>query len=315
MDARAARAGARLAWHRGRRLRVGCVWLSLALFLLAGCSGGEELAGRPDDPVWEVAPIWAGEPPGELVVDAEEARVLEDHGWRQITVLKEVSTPAVTVIEPPEGRANGAAMIVLPGGAFGVLAWDVEGTEVGAYLAELGITAFVLKYRVRTPTAKMWLSLPFQGLDGVMAPGREAASLDARQALRFVRANAGRFGIDPDRVGMMGFSAGGITLFRVLQDAEPAARPDIAASIYGMMFDEGVRPESTPLFIAVARDDESVEHSEAIAALWRQAGAPSELHVFDSGGHGFGLGRPGTDSAAFATLFATWLREQGFAAD
>jgi acetyl esterase/lipase len=200
----------------------------------------------------------------------------------------------------------------LPGGAFGVLAWDVEGTEVGEYLAGLGITAFVLKYRVRAPTAKMWLSLPFRGLEGVMAPGREAASLDAMQAVRFVRANAGRFEIDPDRVGMMGFSAGAITLFRVLQDAEPGARPDIVASIYGMMFDEGVRPEATPLFIAVARDDESVQQSEAINAYWQRAGAPSELHVFETGGHGFGLGRPGTDSAAFASVFEIWLRAQRF---
>jgi len=132
------------------------------------------------------------------------------------------------------------------------------------------------------------------------------------QAVRFVRGNAQHYGIAPNRVGMMGFSAGGITTLRVLQDAEERARPNVAASIYGLLWDKGVRPKSTPLFIAVARDDQTVTEAESIHGRWQQAGAPSELHIFTSGEHGFGLGRPGTESMKFPGVFEVWLRRQGF---
>lgn len=271
--------------------------------------GGHEPPGQPDNPAWETALIWPGKPLGESTVPTKETRTRQDLKWRQITVLKDVTAPAVTIIRPPAGQANGAAMIVLPGGAFGVLAWDVEGTEVGQYLAKRGITAFVLKYRVRTPKLRSVQAIGAQKwFDSV----RTAAAADAMQAVRFVRGNAQRYGIEPNRVGMIGFSAGAITMLRVLQDADASARPNIAASVYGLLFDQKVRPKSTPMFIAVAQDDPSVKHAETIHARWQQAGAPSELHIFKSGGHGFGLGCAGTESVKFPRLFELWLRKQGF---
>jgi acetyl esterase/lipase len=132
------------------------------------------------------------------------------------------------------------------------------------------------------------------------------------QAMRFVRGNAQRYGIESNRVGMLGFSAGGITTLRVLQDADASARPNIAASLYGLLWDQKVRPGSTPMFIAVAQDDPAAKDAKAIHTRWQQGGAPSELHIFRSGGHGFGLGRIGTESLKFPALFELWLRKQGF---
>ncbi|PQZ84552.1 MULTISPECIES: alpha/beta hydrolase [unclassified Brevundimonas] len=288
--------------------------LGLILLAAVGCAKKPpELPGVADDPAWEVVRIWSGAPIGDMPVPLPEARVLQDVGWRKITLLRDVSTPSVTIIRPREGTATGAAMVILPGGGFGGLAWDVEGTEVGEYLAERGVTAFVVRYRVRTPPSSAWLSLATKGINGALEPGRIAASQDAMQAVRLIRQNADRYGVDPDRVGMMGFSAGAITLLRVLQDADEASRPNVAASVYGLLFDDAVRPEQTPMFVAVAQDD-LVKDARKIEAIWTAAGAPLEMHVYESGGHGFGLGRPGTGSMAFRADFETWLRGEGYLA-
>lgn len=286
--------------------------LTGVIAVLVGCAPPVSLSPPlPENVSWETLALWPGAPPKGIVVNEEETRALEDQGWRKIVVLKNVSRPTLTLIRPSLGAANGAAMIVLPGGAFGALAWDVEGTEVGQFLASRGITAFVLKYRVRTPDATMLKSVVSLGLGGAMEPGRAAAAADAIQAVRYIRSHAQDFGIHPSKIGMIGFSAGAITTLRVLQDADEKDRPNIAASIYGFLFDKNVRPGTTPMFIAVANDD-VVEPSRTIEELWRQAGAPSELHVFSSGGHGFGLGRPGTTSMEFPSRLEKWLRKQQY---
>lgn len=252
-------------------------------------------------------PIWPEGAPGKFVLEQSETRTIEDQKWRKIVVIKNVSTPTVTVVRP-SGKANGSSMIILPGGAFGALAWDVEGTEVAQFLADRGITAFVLKYRVRTASPAL---LAKEGIAGWLTTGTTVAEADAEQAVRFVRSNAGSYGLDTRRVGMMGFSAGGLTTLKVLKDAPDDSRPDVAASIYGLL-DPGARPKATPMFIAVAKDD-LVDQAVSIDNLWRKAGAPSELHIFDSGGHGFGLGKPGTGSMAFPALFEKWLIKNHFA--
>ncbi len=292
-----------------------CRWLLPACLLcggLIGCTGKPQVLGEGDNPAWPVVLLESRPGTPDFEVNKEESRILEDHGWRNITVLKNTSTASLTIIRPPEGRANGSAMIILPGGAFGALAWDIEGTEVGEYLADLGITAFVLKYRVRDPNWKMMLSLPFKGVLGAIEPGRAAAADDAKQALAYVRDRAAEFGLDQDRVGMIGFSAGAITVLRVLKETDDSIRPDVAASIYGMMFDDDILPKQTPLLVAVARDDASIDESREIHSHWLNSGAPVEFYEFEDGGHGFGLGQPGTDSEAFAPLLAKWLQAQNF---
>lgn len=290
----------------------------LALLVAPGCA---TYATEPPEQAAaesEVVDIWPGEMPGRAPSATPERREIVDHGWRTVTVLGNVTEPSVTVIRPAPGRGSGAAMIVLPGGGFAGLAWDLEGLEVGNYLAERGITAFVLKYRVHQPTPEQfatWQAEPTADrLMEILVENRNEAAADALQAVRYVRANAARYGLDPNRVGMMGFSAGAITTLRVLHDADDQSRPNIAAPIYGFMHEEGAPAHAPPIFVAHARNDVTVpfSESEAIAATWRAAGAPVELHIFETGEHGFALGHPGTESQSFAGLFETWLREQDF---
>jgi acetyl esterase/lipase len=296
--------------------------LAVAVLISSGCSalpdaGGENaVAGDTAGTPYEI-PLWQGLPPGAEPLQSPETRVVNDKNWRPFVEIHNVSLPAVTVIRPPAGQANGSAMVVLPGGAFGILAWDVEGTEVGEFLAQRGITAFVLKYRVRDSTPeeiKAYLADPTQ-VGKHLKPKRGAAVQDAMQAIRILRTDAPRYGIDPDRIGMIGFSAGAITTLEVLQRADDSSRPNFAASIYGMGFEPDVPAKAPPLFMVVAKDDTMMATASAdIQKAWQAAGKSSELHVLESGGHGFGLGRPGTDSMRFPGLLEAWLRSQGFIA-
>lgn len=282
-----------------------------ATAMLAGC------ATTPSHTQEELA-IWPDGPPDFTPAPAAETISQQSHGWRQISIIKNVSIPTLTIIRPPAERANGAAMIVLPGGAFGALAWDLEGIEVGQFLAERGVTAFVLKYRVHDAspeTLAAWQREPtLPNMMRLLEPARARAASDGLQAVRFVREHARRFGIERSRVGMMGFSAGALTTLRVVDEADDRSRPNIVAPIYGVDPDADVPSIAPPLFTAIARDD-GLFATDAVIAMrdrWLAAGAPAEAVVFDTGGHGFGLGRPDTDSARFPSLFEAWLREREF---
>lgn len=283
--------------------------IAVLLFVPTSTAGGDGRTAAPDDPSWPVVPIWGRTPDGNYGVARAETRTVDAGGWRDIVTIRDVFEPTVTVIAPDPMVDTGAAMIVLPGGGFGGLAWDSEGTEVGEYLADQGVTAFVLKYRVQTPP--LWRALPF--LVGQVTAGMEpsiaAAAADATQALHVIRDRAAEFGVDPDRVGMMGFSAGAITMLRVLENTDQADRPDFAASVYGILVDgtARIRPQGTPMFVAAAEPDPTVSDAKTLESLWSEAGAPVEMQLFESGDHGFGLGRPGTDSERFASLFSNWL--------
>jgi acetyl esterase/lipase len=297
------------------------VVVALSAALVTGCvaTGAPPSANRP-----AVIQLWDGPPPGATALPAAESQIVKDNIWRNIIEVHNVSTPTLTAVYPPPGKANGSAMIVLPGGAFGILAWDVEGTEVAAFLAERGITAFILKYRVNDPTpedVKAFMALvpdPSKPLDpttlvNLLRRKSEVAVDDAMQAMRILRANAASYGIDKSRIGMMGFSAGAITTMALLQRADDTTRPNIAAPIYGLALDPAVPSKAPPLFMAVAKDDPIMAGASAdIQKAWLAAGKTTELHIFESGEHGFGLGRAGTDSMRFPALLETWLRTQGF---
>lgn len=299
----------------------GCVVAVAAagVLSLAGC-----LTSPDTTAAQEVVALWDGPPPNAKTLAAEESQVVMDHGWRSILEIHNVSIPTMTVVRPPEGQANGSAMLVLPGGAFSILAWDVEGTEVASFLAERGITAFILKYRVNEPTPEQVqayvesMSDPDNAADPAffvkaLRPKHELAVEDALQAVRLVRAGASRYGVDPDRLGMIGYSAGAATIFTLLQRADDATRPDIAAPIYGFAYDTTAPAKAPPLFMAVARDDAFMAAASAdVQEAWQTSGKSSELHIFESGAHGFGMGRPGTESMKIGSLLEDWLREHGF---
>jgi len=309
---------------RSIRCAVAALFVSVCVGMPTAPSRAAEASAGPAP---EVVRIWPGEPPGTSDWSKPETAAdvhIPDAG-RVVHTIRNVTEPSLTVVRPQPGKATGAGVIVLPGGAFGALAWDLEGTEVARWLADRGITAFVLKYRVHDqdpstiPKIGQILANPsaevrFDEFMKLLEPRRQIAVNDAMQAVRLVRSRAQEFGVSVDRIGMIGFSAGAITTMGAVLDGDTASRPDFAAPIYGAMLPERTPPkDGPPVFIAVAADDHTVAASRSIAIFqaWQGAGLPAELHVYETGGHGFGLGKPGTASATWTEAFEAWLAARG----
>lgn len=262
-------------------------------------------------------PIYGKANPGK---PSDETRVGPGRETRNVTY------PTLTPVLPKPGTANGTAVIVAPGGGFMFLSMESEGWRVAQALADRGITAFVLKYRLN-PTPKDeaayragLMKLIMDASSKTRGPLRlpdSGAGKDALAALKLVRGRAGEWGIDPARVGMIGFSAGAMTTLKAVldagTDADPTTLPpDFFGYIYGPMEAVPVPANAPPMFAALAMDDGMFSRGEfGIVTSWRDAGRPVELHVFQSGGHGFGLGAPGTTNALLMPEFLAWLEMRG----
>lgn len=233
--------------------------------------------------------------------------------------VRNVNRPTLMPVLPA-GPATGAAVIVAPGGGFLGLSMDTEGWQVARWLADHGIAAFVLKYRVLpTPVSNEVWEDEFNRMIGgekvSFANPQDTppeALADGLAALRHVRDNADRYGIDPHRVGFMGFSAGGFLTRSVISDGGKDA-PDFAAPIYPRMTAMQVPDNAPPMFVAIAADDFLLRGIEGFPLVesYRAAGKPVEFHLFADGGHGFGLGRPGTAAQGWIELFQRWLVTAG----
>lgn len=251
---------------------------------------------------------------------AEHTGDLLGSGLRQI---QNVGEPSLTAFLPGPGKANRTAAIVAPGGGFMMLSWDSEGVLVARRLAEAGLAAFVLKYRlVETPADPADFTAALNGLVasagrhlqptpehpyGEPFPGEAAAAEDGAQAVRLVRARAAEWGVDPRRVGFVGFSAGAIIAASIAA-GEALGRPDFVGLIYGAQ--RAAPPKNAPpAFIAAAADDQLLARAQLpLFEAWRKAGAPAELHVFERGGHGFGLVAQGASSDHWFDQFVWWLQ-------
>ncbi|MGC8782235.1 MAG: alpha/beta hydrolase [Anaerolineae bacterium] len=263
-----------------------------------------------------VVPLWPGGAPGsESWTQAETISTMS----RGLKVIRNVVQPSLTAYLPDPQLAAGTAVIVCPGGAFHFLAYEHEGTEVAAWLNSRGIAAFMLKYRL-IPTADNFeaeverrLSHP----EEMAGPLRMVAPLilaDGQQAVRLVRQRAAEWRIRPDRIGIMGFSAGGGVTMAVALHYDAASRPDFAAPIYPAHFgDIPVPADAPPLFLAHAADDPLVPAaiSVAIYSAWSSAGKSAELHIYSHGGHGFGMNRLGLPVDGWIERFVEWLQAQG----
>lgn len=257
--------------------------------------------------------IWPGQAPGtETWAGDETERTDPTNPFGPITVKSNVTVPTLTVVRPEPGEANGTAIVILPGGAFQVLAWDIEGTEVARHLADRGITAFVLKYRARASKSDASRPGPVDFM-AALQPLREIAIADAAQAMRIVRRDAARYSVKPDRVGMMGFSAGAIATLGLLLEGDPAARPDFAAAIYGtpLMENPVVPADAPPIFIVAAQDDFLSAGSIETYNLWSAAKRSAELHIYDKGGHGFGMRGKDLPVGRWPMAFDAWLIRHG----
>jgi dienelactone hydrolase len=221
----------------------------------------------------------------------------------------------MTVFRPRPDRANKTAIVVLPGGSFRALAWDLDGTETARWLADRGVTAFVLKYRVRPPTGQgSGGPESFDNFVKRTEPARQVAMADAVQALRLIRGNAARYGVAADRVGMIGFSAGAITVLGVSLAPGAAAKPDFAISLYGALpTEQAPGPGAPPVFVAAAQDDPQVpwQKSVAIYERWSRAGLPAEIHLYQKGGHGFGMRPHNLPADKWPLALEAWLSSRG----
>lgn len=240
--------------------------------------------------------------------------------------VRNVSNPSLIAHLPERTAATGAAVIVCPGGAFHGLAIQHEGVDVARWLNARGVAAFVLKYRlVQTPVSdeeflrqmQEAMQQPPSERDAqireVTRPVVPLAIADGRQAMKVVRERAAEWGIDPDRIGMIGFSAGGRVTAGVALEHDEISRPSFAAVIYGALWENiVVPPDAPPLFIALASDDDlAVQPCLALYSAWRFAGHPAELHIYAQGSHGFGMRKQGLPSDTWIDRFGDWLKAQG----
>ncbi len=269
-------------------------------------------------PAAETLHVWPDHvPEADLWRDAGPE--LERPRWENSRLVRNVSNPTLTVFPADEGTATGTGIIVCPGGAYHFLMVDKEGTDVARWLNQRGITAFVLKYRVfPTPDddeALVRIATNPHAYRDQMDRVRPMVVADGLQAVRTIRARASRFGIKADRVGIMGFSAGGFVAAASASQYDSAeSRPDFGAAIYAGWSAPEVAADVPPLFIAAASDDPVVDTraSTLLYNAWRAVNRPAELHLYTKGGHGFALRRQGLPSDTWIDRFLDWLIVGGF---
>lgn len=236
----------------------------------------------------------------------------------QTRVITNVSKPSMMVYRAPEGIATGTSVIICPGGALYAHSIESEGIAVAEWLAKRGVTAFVLKYRLVPTGEDATKEIAEEWQEGT----KKAANLlhlsvdDALQAISHVRTKAADYNIDTDKIGLMGFSAGGAVTMGATYGSDVTNRPDFIAPIYAWM---DIVPASTmptdagPAFIACASDDPLglAPASVKIYQDWMAANNLSELHMYANGGHGFGMRPNGKNSDKWIEHFGEWLRGQG----
>lgn len=275
--------------------------------------------------------IWPGTVPDARAVTGPETMAVTEAtklvGGKPWTYINNVSVPTITVY-PAKGKNSGAAVVVFPGGGFQILAIDLEGTEVCDWLTQKGITCVLLKYRV--PGVNV---LPKSGA----YPHSKEALDDAQRTISLTRFRAAEWHIDPHKVGVLGFSAGGhlvaatSTLWpkRIYKPVDAAdkvsCRPDFAVALYpGHLLEGGrgkmglnptlpVNSKTPPTFLVQAQDDpiDSIRNSLAYYAALKKAGVPAEMPAFKHGGHAFGLRRTQQPITGWPELVEKWLRRIG----
>jgi acetyl esterase/lipase len=267
--------------------------------------------------LWEgQAPLWVSNAPPEKIESGSDTN-------RHIS---QIEVPTLTILSPPKDKNTGIAAVICPGGGYRILSWDKEGLNIAKWLQERGITGAVLKYRLPAP--------------GKVEMGHLRPLMDAEHAIRLLRERATGLGIKTNRVGIIGFSAGGhLAACAATKFTEAATRPDFAVLAYpviSMLVDahQGSRTnllgrapplllqtefscerlvtaQTPPTFLVAARDDKAVPVTNSVmfADACRQAGVPVELHLYDHGGHGFGLGVNGGDVTNWPAQMEKFLQQ------
>lgn len=276
-------------------------YLVVAVLILVSWSG-RVLADSPT-----VIPLWVNGAPG-FETRKNEPELAKDY-W-----VKNIHQPSLTVFLPAAGKANGIAMVICPGGGHRELVFNAEGVEPAQFLANLGITAFVLKYRLSREEGSVYTM--------------EHPAADIRRAMRLVRSRAAEWNINPDRIGIMGWSAGGEVAARVAYQPVPGdptsadpvekvnAKPNFQIIIYPGAFGTPAKllPDSPPAFFFCANDDESPARTISLMMeKYRAVGIPIEAHIIAEGAHGFNMGNRSKFAAirGLPQRMADWLQDRG----
>ena len=299
-------------------------YLMLSSLLLFSCTVNaqrlmaDQIAPKPqistpavNDPT--VIRLYPGTAPGSESWKQKEAE--NNSNMWQTRVVYNVADPTLTIFKPTIA-ANGTSVVICPGGGFHALSIDSEGFEVARWLAAKGVTCFVLKYRLvesktNDPAAELMAKAGEQTEKDV-ALIIKLAMADGLAAVGYVRQHAGEYGLNPKRIGIMGFSAGGTVAASVMYNYTPQTRPDFVAPIYlqyEWAIKQAVPADAPPAFILAATDDQLglAPHSVQLYTDWTKAKKPAELHLYANGGHGFGMRKNNLPSDRWIELFDAWL--------
>ena len=283
-------------------------WVACLVLLAAGVSSVLAADAPPTIDVW----------PGKVPDQTREEKP-EKSEKSNIIRIGEISKPTLTIYHAPKDKDSGASVILCPGGGYSILAWDLEGTEVAQWLNSIGVTGIVLKYRVPEHLKQIEHFPPLE---------------DAQRAMSLTRSKAKEWGIDPNRIGMLGFSAGGnLTalactnydhrVYSTIDEVDQVScRPDFGVLVYPAWLNQNdkdeLKPEfpvnkNTPQMFLVHADNDKI--SAAGSALMflalKRAGVPAEIHVYAKGGHGFGLRPTANPCSTWPQRCEDWMRAQG----
>jgi acetyl esterase/lipase len=278
-----------------------------------------------------VIDVWPGKVPGDVGISGEEKFIELKIDGKAYEVagkptkwLTNVTKPTLTVYRPAKDKDTGVAMLICPGGGYHNLGWDVEGEEVAEWLNSVGVTGVILKYRCPRRPGDVKGEPPLGPL------------MDAQRAVSLVRGKAKDWGIDPKKIGMVGFSAGGHLAgatatnsgkraYDPIDDIDKiSCRPDFAVMLYSGYLkvkdkdeaapDLRVSDQTPPILLVHASDDtiSSVDHSVVMYLALKRAKVPTELHIYASGGHGFGVRKSHQPCSTWTDRCVDWLRNQGF---
>lgn len=283
-----------------------------SLFLISGMLANAQ----------ETVKLYQGKAPGSENWTQKEAQMYSD--LFKTEVVYNVTDPSLLVYQVPKGVKNtGTAIVIAPGGGFQSLSINREGIELAEALSKKGITAFVLKYRLNKtetndPAREMMDKLKDRAaFEKNSLATIKLAAQDGKNALKYVRENASKYGIDVKKVGIIGFSAGSTVAMETVLDNTADQLPDFVANIYGGPREDLLKtatPEKKiPMFVCAASDDQLklAPRSIQLYNKWLDAGQSAELHMYAKGGHGFGTGKQNLPVDSWLNRFEEWLAFQG----
>ncbi|MGH6617351.1 alpha/beta hydrolase [Sphingomonas sp.] len=298
-----------------RSILGGAIALGLAAtWSLAACAS----AGTPTTIDKKVIPLWPKGAPGSL--PDMPAEVTELRASNPGTIMRNVTAPGLLVYPADPKIANGTAMIVAPGGGFHILSIENEGIAVAKWLNSLGVTVIVLKYRLiatgdDVQTALIGRLLNRSAMMRAVNPLQPLVTADGEQAVRYVRAHAKELKIKPNRVGLMGFSAGGAVSVWTTLANHADSRPDFLITIYpGLIAGHAAVPANAPPLFDLVADDDPIVRPEAdeLQQAWKAAGADTTYVTVPNGGHGFGMAKTGKASDVWPERLQQWLDAKGY---